>query len=165
MKVKQPLFGSIVRIVIMVASLVLAIVFLQATHYSVQQHSQLNKAVNAKERAKSTVRNYEQLTKQFQEFAALNEQRNDVRDSIRKSHLQRSQWSVRDLELHSVSMEREQVQGYLTGVSSRSGYFFVPSSFMLKVPLAEDDIFSWSKGDSLNLQVTLNGQYYIRREK
>jgi hypothetical protein len=165
MIVKQPIFGSIVRMVIMVATLLIAIVFWQATQYSVKQHGQLKQAVNSKAMAENVVRDYQQLNEQFQQYTAINQQRNDVRDAIQLSQLQQSQWTVRDLQVQSASMPRDQIQGYLTGVSNQPGYFFRPSSFMLKVPFAEDDIFSWSKGDSLALQLTLNGQYYIRREQ
>lgn len=149
----------------MLVTLLMAYVFWQTSQFAVQQQGQLKQAATAKAIAENTVRSYQTLVEQFQKMSALNHQGEDVADEISLSGFQQLQWTTRDLNVQSAAMPREQVEGYLAGVKNQAGYFFLPSSFVLKVPYAEDDIFTWVKGDSLALQLTLSGQYFIRRQQ
>jgi hypothetical protein len=163
MIVKPPVSGSILRVVTMLVTLLMAYVFWQTSQFALQQQGQLKQAVTGKAIAGNTARSYQTLVEQFEKMSDLNHRREEVADAISLSGFQQSQWTTRDLKVESAAMPREQVEGYLAGVKNQAGYFFLPSSFVLKVPYVEDDIFTWTKGDSLALQLTLSGQYFIRR--
>ena len=149
----------------MAITVIAALIFWQASQYAVAKNNEYKQALKTQQAAKKLNTNYQRIIEQYQDFEALNKQRFNVSNDIAQAGYQPSKWIMRDLKVQGAAIPREEIPAYLVGASNQAGYLFIPHRFELRVPYAEDDIFSWVTGDSKTLNLSLKGQYYIRREQ
>lgn len=165
MSARQSIIASLIRLLVMTITVIAVLVFWQASQFSGEQYIGFKQAIKAQQVTKKLNTNYLQVVSQYQGYKFLNTQRAKLSEELSLSGFQKSKWVIRDLKVQGAAVPREKIPDYLMGASNQPGYLFIPSQFELRVPYAEDDIFTWVTGDSKTLRLTLNGQYYIRREQ
>ncbi|MFK5986066.1 MAG: hypothetical protein QM479_11660 [Pseudomonadota bacterium] len=164
MSYSPPYFLTGIRVLILVITLFSVLCLLFASNYASTSREQLQQAKHQLKSSKQQLNDYTKLQQRFIRFKSFSEKHQQLSKLINTTELKPSLWSVRDLSVQSITIPRNKMQDYLAGIKHQSKYFFVPTAFNLTAEYAEDDLFSWLPGDGKNLELTLQGQYYIRRQ-
>lgn len=158
------IFSSLIRLIVFAIALVSAAFLLIATKQLAQQQSNLISTEGQLKDADKQLSSYRQLQKQQLIHSSFAQEHKEFSNKVQEKGFEEKLWLERNLTVEGEIVLREEIQGYLMGVSKREGYIFVPSSFILKTELETDDLFKWNKGDGENLSLTLTGKYYIRKQ-
>jgi hypothetical protein len=74
-------------------------------------------------------------------------------------------WTRRRLKVESAELHRKLVEVYISELKKREDFFFVPKEFVLRTVHTNEGLFSWRRGQSPNLHLSLEGDYYMRKPK
>lgn len=86
------------------------------------------------------------------------------RQSLAARDLDRNRWRVRSLTIEREVMSRERAGAYMGSLVHREGYLFLPREFTLRVMHDGDGLLRWRPGNTDDLEMTLAGDYLIRRQ-
>lgn len=100
----------------------------------------------------------------FVRWQAFRHQEQRISQEIAAGKLNPQHWQVRALTVEQAELPRWKVQAYLTSLQKQSGYMFLPERFELKALFDGDDLFRWQPNSSNRLELTLVGDYFLRRQ-
>lgn len=152
------------RLLIQGIALFSALTLCATLWYAQQQHQALKHSsftLGKVQRQADQVRN---LERDFFRWQRYQQQHQQINREIQAGKLNQQHWQVRGLTVEKAELPRWKVQAYLTSLQKQPGYLFLPERFELKALFDDDDLLRWKSGSSDRLELTLVGDYFIRRQ-
>lgn len=108
---------------------------------------------------------YKNLEVQYESFKSYKMVKARLDAQLDEKRLLAQYWDKRNVRLKNEDLTRAKVQDYLLGLGNENRYVFVPSNLVIQTLNTDESMFSWKQGDADRLRLTLEGDYYMRREK
>lgn len=152
------------RLLIQGVSLISVLTLTLTLWYVLQQYQQWKYSSLALSQMHNQADQVRNLERAFNGWQAYRQQTLEVQQQIKNGQLDQSDWQVRALTVEKAELPRWKVQAYLNSLQRLDGYLFLPERFELKALFDGDDLFRWQTESSDRLELTLVGEYFMRRQ-
>ncbi|BCN94315.1 hypothetical protein THMIRHAM_21000 [Thiomicrorhabdus immobilis] len=151
------------RIIMLGLSALAAVFLVVSVSYSVQQWQKLQSSQQQYLAAERKVRMISELEQQLPEFQNYQNTLLSIQSGVSKNALKKEDWSSKSVIVKNSIISRQDVSGFLKGISNKEAQWFKPKQFALKTMSEKDDLFHWTAKSSNQLNLLLEGEYMIRR--
>lgn len=153
----------ILRLAILALGVLASVLLIVSVQYSVGQWQNLKSSQAQFLAAENKVRMLADLEKQLVKFEAHQTDLKSIASSVEDNALGESLWSSKAIVVKSSVIAREEVTGFLKGISNQQNQWFKPEKFSLRTMNESDDLFQWMAKSSNKLELSLEGEYMLRR--
>lgn len=154
---------SLLRLVTLGLGVLAAVFLVVSVSYSVQQWQKLQTSQQAYLAAEGKVRVMSELEQQLPEFQKYQNTLLSIQSGVTNNALNKEDWSRKSVIVKNSIISRQDVSGFLKGISNKETQWFKPKQFALKTMSEKDDLFHWIEKSSNQLNLLLEGEYMIRR--
>ena len=154
---------SLLRIITLGLGLLAAVFLVVSVSYSMQQWHKLQNAQQEYLIAEEKVRLMSELEQQLPGFQDFQNTLLSIKSGVVNHALKEEDWSSKSVIFKNSIISRQDVSGFLKGISNKEDQWFKPKQFSLKTMSEKDDLFHWTVKSSNKLNLELEGEYMIRR--
>ncbi|WP_321325787.1 hypothetical protein [Thiomicrorhabdus sp.] len=154
---------SLLRILTFGLGVLAAIFLVVSVSYSVQQWQKLQTAQQDYLAAEKKVSVMAELEKQLPGFEDYQNTLLSIQSGVTDNALNKESWSSKSVIVKNSIISRQDVSGFLKGISNKEAQWFKPKQFALKTMSEKDDLFHWTTKSSNQINLLLEGEYMIRR--
>ena len=102
------------------------------------------------------------LQKSINSYKNYHKELKQIMNKAEQSKLGGKNWIKRNVAVNKKQINRTEAAGFLDGAGRGKDSFFKTTMFEIKVVQVGDDLFKFRKGDSDEVQMTMDGVFYTR---
>lgn len=153
----------LLRIIMLGFGFLAAVFLVGSVSYSVQQWQKLQTSQQDYLAAERKVSVMAELDKQLPKFESYQNTLLSIQSGVADNALNKESWTSKSVIVKNSIISRQDVSGFLKGISNKKDQWFKPKLFALKTMSEKDDLFHWTTKSSNQINLLLDGEYMIRR--